>query len=461
MNNATIIILGITGNLTRKKLIPAVYNLIKNKQLDQFALVGVARNPQDILKILESDKEHIENLDKEIWNKLKEASYYQQLHFNKKEDYVSLNNFLAIIEQKHGLSGNRLFYLATFPEHFEVITRNLAESKLAYENKGNWARIVYEKPFGTDLASTRKINRSINKVFDEKQVYRIDHYLGKEMVSNIALIRFTNRVLESQWNHKDIESVQIIISENFGIEQRGEFYERSGVVIDIIQNHALQLLALTAMEAPRKLDGDYIRSEKAKVLKKTVITDFILGQYEGYRAENYVSAKSETPTFIALKAKINNKRWKNVPFFIKSGKYLDRKDTSIHLKFKKVKCLLPDNCTSDANYFTIRIQPNEGFSLELNSKLPGEKNVVVPVNMNFTQNSKFNSYTPEAYVNLLGDVLKGDQSFFVRNDEIEYAWNVVEKILSKNHKVYQYRQGSDGPSKFKKWSEKHELRWKV
>ena len=461
IDDATIIIMGMTGDLTRKKLFPAIYRLVKDKKIDKFCLVGVARYKQNIDEILSAERKRIGKVERKVWDKLKSVSYYQQLDFYKKDDYNLLKKFLERVENKHRLSGNRMFYLATLPQHFDTITENLAESKLAEENSRKWARVIYEKPFGDNLKSAQKINRCINRVFKERQIYRIDHYLGKELVGSIAMMRFTNRVLEPQWNHRDIESVQIILSENFGVEGRGGFYDKYGVMKDVIQNHALQLLALTAMEAPKRLDENCIRTEKAKVLQKTVVKDTIYGQYEGYINEKNVKENSTIPTFAALRVEINNQRWKGVPFFIKAGKNLDRKETSIHLKFKKVDCLLSEACPSDTNCFTMRIQPNDGFSLELNTKVPGKKNRVTPVEMDFCQKSWFGPNTPEAYETLLEDVINGDQSVFVRNDEIEHAWKIVEDVLAKKRQVYRYEKKSKGPKELKTWSMKNKVGWKA
>lgn len=456
-NDVTFIILGATGDLTKRKLIPAIYNLVKNKKLKKFVLVGTARSNIQIKKILSESEKFIEKLDRKAWKKVINSSYYHIVDFYKQEDYKQLKKFVEEIEKKHKLSGNRLFYLATLPQHFETITFNLTKIKLAKKIGGKWVRIVYEKPFGEDLKSAKKINKSISKIFNEKQIYRIDHYLGKELVENISLVRFTNRILEPLWNNKHIESVQIILDEDMGIGNRGPYYDKYGAIKDVVQNHMMQLLALTAMEAPKNLVGEYIRNEKAKLLSKVKIKDLILGQYKGYKKEKGISGKSKTETFAALKLEINNQRWKGVPFFLKTGKNLNKKQTLIIIKFKKVDCLLAKACYSDSNYLIIRIQPDEGISFEINAKLP-EKNQVIPVKMDFCHSCLFGPNTSKGYENLFYDIIRGDQSIFIRRDEIENSWTIIDKI--KKGKVYPYKKASKGPKQLHTFNKKHNIIWK-
>lgn len=460
MDDFTFIILGATGDLTKRKLIPALYRLIENKKIQRFAIVGAARSTATAKDILSASKPYVKNREKHVWEKMEKAFHYSTLDFYQKNDYGQLKGNLSEIEKKHKLSGNRIFYLATAPQHFDVITHNLNKSKIAEQTKRRWVRVVYEKPFGHDLKSARKINKCIATIFKEQQIYRIDHYLGKELVGDISLIRFTNQVLEPLWCNKYIDSVQIILDEDIGLEGRGEFYEQYGALKDVVQNHAMQLLALMAMESPKELTGEYIRNEKAKVLSRVKARDVLLGQYQGYRNVKGVKKDSTVDTFAALHLQINNPRWKGVPFYIRAGKFLNKKETSIHLKFKKVDCLLARACPSDTNYFTIRIQPNDGFELELNSKVTGKRNEITPVKMEFCQSCRFGPNTPEAYETLLEDAIHGDQSVFVRDDEIEYAWKVIDAIAHKKHKLYSYTKGSKGPKELLKWSREHNLRWR-
>lgn len=466
MYECTFVILGATGDLTKRKLIPAIYKLIEDKKIQNFALIGVAITDTDSSFMLENAKQFIEHINEKTWEKLKNSSYYLKLDFYNFEDYRKLKVTLNDIEKKHSLTGNRLFYLATMPQHFATITNAFAKSDIVnkktpqYNAKEAWTRIVYEKPFGYDLKSAKDINKKISKVFNENQIFRIDHYLGKEVIGDIALLRFTNRVFEPLWNKSNIDSVQIIMSEKIGIEGRGSFYDSCGAIKDMIQSHMLQILSLVAMEAPKELSGKYIRDAKAAVLKKVKAESAILGQYDGYKKEPNVAKNSTTETFAALKLKIHNKRWTGVPFYIKTGKYLDKHEVSIHIKFKMVKCLLSKSCPSDSNYLTIRVQPNEGFFLELNSKVVGVPNEIQPVRMDFSYAKTSGPNTPTAYENLLIDVLRGDQSVFVRCDEIELSWKIVENIENLKSKLYIYKKGSSGPTELELLDYPNNIRWR-
>lgn len=420
----------------------------------------MARRSLSTKQLLTPSKEFIADLNPDIWKKIEQNTAYHQLNFDVLEDYQKLGITLDAIEQKNQLSGNRIFYAATLPEHFDQITRNLALGNIARQDKKNWSRLIYEKPFGKDLQSARKINQSIAKVFDENQIYRMDHYLGKELVGNIALVRFTNRILEPLWNKEHLESVQIILSEKLGLEGRGEFYDKYGALKDVVQSHMLQMMALVGMESPAKITGDYIRNEKVKILQKIKVKEVLLGQYEGFKQEEGVARNSSTETFAALKLEIDNSRWKGVPFFLKTGKFLDKRETSIHLKFKMVECLLTRNCPTDSNYLTIRVQPNEGIIFELNAKVPGETYQVLPVKMEFCHSCLYGVKTPEAYENLLEQVIKGDQSVFVRNDEIEASWEVIDEIKKKKWPLYSYGQGSKGPKELEEWSRRNRVKWR-
>lgn len=465
MHECTFVILGATGDLTKRKLIPAFYRLIKHKEISKYVLVGVALDQKEVGEILNASKKFITTkVDGRVWKKLERSFYYLQGDFHEKKTYIELKNLLKTVEKKHKLKGKRVFHLATMPQHFATITKNLSMSGIVNGNnktisQTKWSRIVYEKPFGFDLQSARSINRSVKKVFDESQIYRIDHYLGKELIGNIALIRFTNRVFEPLWNNKHIESVQIILSEKDGIDGRGEFYDQTGAIKDMMQSHMLQIMALVGMESPSQLTGKFIRDAKAKILKIIKVQSLVVGQYEGYRGEEGVREASTTETFAAASLTIDNRRWRGVPFYLKTGKGLDKKEISIHLKFKKIECLLSEKCPSDTNYLTIRVQPEEGFFLELNAKVPG-KNEVVPVKMDFCHSCLFGANTPAAYENVLLDVLRGDQSAFVRSDEIESSWKVVEKLQKKRGKLHRYKKGSAGPEEMNKLEKNKIIRWR-
>lgn len=461
--SVTFVIMGASGDLTKRKLIPALYKLIQHQKVASYAIVGTALTPTTAAEILESAKPFIPHLDDAVWQKMVAAFYYHPLDFNKGDDYKTLHQAITTAEQKHSLPGNRLFYLATMPEHFATITSKLAAHGIVTRHapeSETWSRVVYEKPFGDDLMSARAINEQISHVFDENQVFRIVHYLGKEIVGNIALIRFTNLFFQPLWNNNYIDSIEISINEKIGIEGRGEYYDRYGVLKDVVQNHLLQLLALVAMEPPKQLSGEDIRSAKAAVLKDTKIHDVLLGQYEGYQQEHGVPENSQTPTFAALKLSIDNDRWRGVPFFLKTGKCLAKKEASIHIKFKQAPCLLMQNCPADSNYLTISIEPEEGFFLEINAKVPGINYAVTPVKMDFCHSCLFGPNTAQAYEVLLADAIRGDQSVFVRSDEIEHAWQIVDNINLKDSTLHPYAPGSTGPRELQDWSQKMNIRWR-
>jgi len=468
MHACTLVIMGATGDLTRRKLIPAIHKLLVDKKIEKIAVVGVSNIKTTAEHVLWSSEKYIEQ-GWTTYNAIASIFYYEVLNFYCDTDYQKLAARLSEVEAKHGLPGNRLFYLATMPEHFAPITKKLLHHGIAQKAKKTkkavehepWSRVVYEKPFGSDLASARSINKAIAEVFSERQAYRIDHYLGKEVIGNIALVRFTNLFFQPLWNKKYIESVQIIMREKIGIEGRGQFYDSYGAVKDVVQNHVLQMLALVAMESPRLLSGEYIRNAKVNVLKKVTVEDILLGQYAGYIDEKGVAKNSRTETFAALKVSIHNRRWSRVPFYLLAGKNLSCKHTAIHIKFKHPICLLAKNCPTDSNYLTFRVQPDAGFFLELNAKVPNQAYQVTPVTMDFSHRYMFGPNTAGAYEVLLQDAIRGDQSTFVRFDEIEYSWKIVENALQKRRKLHVYEPGSDGPEYLETFEKKHAMRWRL
>ncbi len=467
LDECVFVILGVTGDLSRRKLIPAIYKLIASGKLKKCALVGIMQSQTTADDINKKAKQFIPNINVNVWNKLRSCFSIYRMNFNDESAYQGLRIHLEDVESKHSIKRNRLFYLATMPQHFDVITKNLAHYQIAEKQKSDhltehetWSRLVYEKPFGNDLSSARQINQAIANTFDEKQVFRIDHYLGKELVGNIALGRFTNRIVEPLWSNEHIDSVQIIISEKIGIEGRGAFYDSYGALKDVVQNHILQILALVGMEAPEKFTAEQLRDAKAAVLKNVEIKSVILGQYDGYLNEKNVKPDSKTETFAALKVTINNDRWQGVPFYLKTGKCLDKYQASVHIRFKMVPCLL-DFCPTDSNYLTINIQPNDGLSLEVNVKKPEVFNEVTPITMNFSYSSLCGPNTPAAYEILLSDVIKGDHFAFVRSDEIEYAWKIIEQLKNINSPLYKYEQGSSGPKEISLLDSERTIKWRA
>jgi glucose-6-phosphate 1-dehydrogenase len=456
--NCLFIIMGASGDLTKKKLIPAIYNLLEHKKLKNFAIIGISRQDFTTESLAEHFKRYIKNPNKKIWEKLKKKTYYLKADFNDDKKFHELKNLIQKTEKKHNLSGNRLFYLATLPDHFQLISNQLSKHKLAPQNK-TWSRVVFEKPFGNNLPSAKILNKCLKKVFKEDQIYRIDHYLGKELVQNISILRFTNTIFESIWNKNYIDHVQIAISENIGVESRGGFYDKYGALKDVIQNHSLQLLALTAMESPEHLTEKNVRNEKVKVLKSVLTTkDVVLGQYDGYLKEVKVPKNSKTETFAALKLLINNDRWKNVPFYLVTGKFMKEKLASIYIEFKKPPCLIFNGiCDFHSNFLAIQIQPEEGFYVQMNSKTP-RSSKITPINMDFCHACTFGPNTPEAYETLLLDVIKGDQSAFIRSDEIEEAWKIVDKIKKSKPKLQNYKK-KDIPKAAKKLIQKEKRDW--
>lgn len=463
MNDITFVVFGASGDLTKRKLLPALYTLFLKKKLTKFLFVGAAYDDITVAELLNRVRPFITDFDEVVWHDFIQYIQYQKLNFNELADFNALKKVVDRLEKKQGLSGNRLLYCATASDFFCKITSYIAQSGIA-EKRGIkdtiWHRIVYEKPFGYDGTSAREINQCIEEHFNETQIYRIDHYLTKELVGNIALVRFTNCVFEPLWNNRYIDNVQVVVSEQVGVEGRGSYYDTYGALKDMVQNHMLEMVSLIAMETPEKLTGEFVRKERVRVLERVRFDDVLFGQYRGYRNEVGVRPDSQTETFVALKAYIDNPRWAGVPFYLKTGKKLDKKETVIHLKFKQVDCLLSKNCPSDTNYLTIMISPDATFSLTLNVKKPGVANEVVPINMDFCHSCLFGDVVFDSYVILLQEIMRGEQSVSVRSDEIECAWKVVDSIDHIEVPLDMYEPGSDGPKELKDFEYKHGMRWR-
>ncbi len=469
------VIFGGTGDLTNRKLMPALYNLVYDKLLpEKFAIVSVGRrektSEQYRDEMLESLKRHSRNkIDESYWARLRELIYYVQLDFTDLGDYARLKDFLAELDTKKQIGGNRVFYLAVAPEYFETIVHGLHVSDLA-ENKEAWSRLVIEKPFGKDLKTARKLNSKLLDVFPETNIYRIDHYLGKEMIQNIMVLRFCNSVFESLWSNKFIDNIQISLTEKFGIGTRGGYYENSGATRDMVQSHIMQILSLVAMEPPVNLKTDAIRTEKLKVIQavkeftpELLRDNVVFGQYgngaidgqlvPAYREEGQVPQNSNTETFIALKLYIDNFRWAGTPFYIRTGKRLGETSAEIVVQFKSLPQILyfKDRHVQEPNLLVFRIQPNVGVFFQFNTKDFGSYNDIVPTKMDTSHVSPIQGNTPEAYERLIYDILRGDCTLFSRWDEVEASWIFADKIIEyreqKRHHFPNYMAGTMGPVK--------------
>lgn len=461
MNSNTFVIFGGTGDLTHRKLMPALYNLLKENNLPRsFAVVSIGRRNLSREEYLEQIKTSIITygrypFDEDTWSELRNLIYYKQMDFTDISEYESLKSFLNEVDIKHHTNGNRIYYLAVAPEFFEVIVDNLAKTNLN-KHEGKFTRVMIEKPFGRNLQSAIYLNQKIIEVFGEENTYRIDHYLGKEMLQNIMVIRFANSLFEPVWNKDYIEQIQITASETIGVGSRGNYYENAGAIRDMVQSHLLQLLSLIAMERPKDLSPNSVRDEKVKVLQKLKPTNkedikksVVRGQYKSYRHEPNVSPTSNTETFVALKLEVDTPRWKNVPFYVRTGKKLPRKAIEIIIQFKHPEKMLYDNLTSIPNMLIIKVQPQEGIYLVFNAKKPGTKNTIIPVQMDFCQNCDVGINTPEAYERLLLDAFNGDSTLFARWDEVLYSWKFIDAIIETwqddNVNLPHYEDGSYGP----------------
>jgi glucose-6-phosphate 1-dehydrogenase len=447
---------GATGDLAHRKVIPAMYHLWRTNLLPhEFVLLAIGRREYDDDAFRAEIRTSLEQfsrvlpLDEAAWRSFSERIRYHRLDFADAAGFDTLAARLDTLDEEHGTRGNRLFYLATQPSQFAEIVGHLGRVGLDHEkHDGGWRRVVIEKPFGRDLESARRLNRDVNKVFRESQVYRIDHYLGKETVRNLLVFRFGNGIFEPLWNRRYVDHVQITVAESIGIENRGPFYEETGASRDVLQNHLLQLVSLVAMEPPATFEADALRDEKVKVLRAIgthppdPASDVVRGQYgpgwvageevPGYRQEADVDPASETETFVAARLDIDDWRWSGVPFFVRTGKRLPKRATEIAIQFRAVPHRLFQDAAVDpeANLLAIRIQPDEGIMLRFGAKVPGLGLDVRSVTMDFTYGSSFNVDSPDAYETLILDALQGDASLFTRADEVEEAWGLVDPIVS-------------------------------
>ncbi len=462
-----LVIFGATGDLTRRKLMPALYELARDGWLPgDFTLIGFSRRDRSDEEFRRMMREAVEEhgapggLEPEVWEGLESSIHYVRGTFDDPAGYADLAGRLAEIDRRRGGSAVRIFYLATPPSWYPVLAARLDETGLTKPQSGlDGPRLVIEKPFGRDLPSARALNRQLLERFEERRLYRIDHYLGKETVQNILVLRFANSVFEPLWNRKEIDNVQITVAEEIGIEGRGSYYEETGALRDMFQNHLLQLLCLTAMEPPSSLDADAVRDEKVKVLRsirplpaETVPERVVRAQYTagrvrgreipGYREERGVDPSSTVETFVAMRLEIDNWRWHRVPFYLRCGKRMPKRSTQISIHFRDAPgFLFPDRGREpppEGNLLVLRIQPDEGATLRIRAKLPGPQTRVHPVLMDFGYGTAFGSEPPGAYERLLLDAMIGDTTLFTRNDEVELAWSLMDPILES------WRAGTDG-----------------
>jgi glucose-6-phosphate 1-dehydrogenase len=442
------VIFGGSGDLSHKKLIPALYHLADMGYMpDKYAIVGTSRSPMTddaFRKWVSAAIEEHQSEDQGPKGAHPEALlsfvHYQAGDTTKPESFTALKARLDQLDKELELHGNRLFYLAVAPELVQTIVEHLHEARLLRSNKNSWVRVVFEKPFGRDLKTARNLNAEIKRVLHENQIFRIDHYLGKETVQNILTFRFGNSIFEPVFNRTHVNNIRITVAESIGMEgRRGAYYDTAGALRDIVQNHALQLLCLTTMEPPATFDAEAVRDEKVKVLRtlpvmkaKEVAGNTVRGQYEGYRNEEGVNPNSTTETYVAIRTSIGNWRWSGVPIVIQTGKQLPSRTTDIEIEFNQPPlCVFREfaDCPPRPNSLVMRIQPNEGINLSFVCKEPGTTYAVQDVNMDFSYRGSFQRRSPEAYERLLLDALRGDPSLFTRSDEVESAWRFISGIL--------------------------------
>jgi len=483
----TMVIFGASGDLTRRKLVPSLYSLTQQGLLPGgFAIVGAARTPMSSEDFRTRMKEAVHEflgegqVDGSVWEQCAAGMFYTPTDVEDEESFKRLSELLSQMDQERGTSGNRLFYFSTPPTLYAPLTRRLGSVGL--NRSSGWTRVIIEKPFGHDLESMQALNKQVLEVFGEDQVYRIDHYLGKETVQNILVLRFANGIFEPLWNRRYIDHIQITAAESLGVENRGGYFDQAGVLRDMIQNHLFQIFTLVAMEPPVSLEADAVRDEKTKVMQairpiesQNIDQFAVRGQYgpgvvngqpvEGYREEKNISPDSSTETYAALKLLVDNWRWADVPFYLRSAKRLPKQVTEVAVQFRRAPHLLFKSSEPlQPNSLTLRIQPDPGITLRFGAKLPGQAIKVRTVNMDFRYGTSFGKRSPDAYERLLLDAMLGDSALFARGDMVETAWEVLMPVLDAWQKPADhfpnYESGSWGPSEGDHFMEKGGRRWR-